>query len=472
MPRLSVFIFILMPFLPSAVMASPCKNLLNLEGEAKSTKTYLAMMDVFYAPLAEDPAKPVELFYTKRSNFFTQPNCNTNGKVSRTNGLFYPAGVVVRKLGSEALGRKTLELVETEYGLRTFIDNKFLAPLRDDTVYFFANSHDIPRYCPRSKPDCDLTLQKNRELHPKIRHARAPRAAIDGEILIDGVSQCQTVNVDIYDYKKSNKSLKKVDRGALPLCIPVPGEPPGIDRRIKVVTLATYRKLFETKIYGSFARINASLMSKLLDKSLTFKDCGVDKLSEISMKVRGQEKTGFKLFFLELSQEGVAEYVWKEVDHQGSSEKYIHYSTYSIKMGNHAFDGNSLPVQAIFTCDTPKIDPDVPKKLALIDPLDRNNDFSVRIDAVKTTFKKVDKDVSLPGPSLSTDHKMFRRGQMWKIRDHTRFFVMRDALADLLRDDHNEQINNLLDEDEENPVARARLVGLLSHLMLLSSSDF
>lgn len=476
-------ILFLMVFSLPAAAANPCKQLANLPADTNSLENHDSVFgDMFglggSAPSASDVAS-FDLFFTTTTNYSIQPNCNKHGGSTRGNGLFYPIGLVVRKFDEATIGQKKYILVEADHGLRMYIPERDLAPLKSDKVYFFADSHRPTPYCGPNAVECKFTAEEKKldsgekgpEINPRLRWAVADREKVEGEITIDELKTCQNVDVEIFNRGKPTKAYEKAK---LPVCTDN-DDGPTFNDRIKVVTVETYRKLFETGISGAYVHFEENVLQKILPKTTKLKPCGIKKLNQIEAVGEGGGKIDVDVYFVKFSVGGQLQFLNKEVLTLGD-KLFIHYGGFALKVGNRRKDiETKLAIQTLYECDSGTLEPDKPRKITLFHPLLGSRDISMAVKGVEAKYKGIDDEVAL---AISSDHQWFKEGKLWEITDHIRFFMYREAIREEIIYDQAQSIQKLLAvEDveltpEQESYRRTRMEDFVVHLTLAIATRF
>jgi len=112
-------------------------------GGLAALKEYFAGLFILKVEAAKPAVATDQLYFTNQSSFSRQPLCRDAQYVVPRPHLYLPVGVVVRKLGEVNMGEGNKKdkywLVETEYGLKTFVKDANLSPMGREFVYFFAD---------------------------------------------------------------------------------------------------------------------------------------------------------------------------------------------------------------------------------------------------------------------------------------------------------------------------------------------
>ena len=463
-----------------ATAASPCEKLANISDRPAPEKADTVFGAMFainpQASPGADTNNNFDLFFTIRSNYSIQPNCLTSGGSTRENGLYYPIGLIVRKLGTAMIGGGAYDLVEADHGLRMYIPDADLAKVDPDKVYFFANSHMVIPYCAPNR-NCPFTSSvpsddtKASGLHPRLKWAAAKKDDIKGDVTLFGMTSCEPVPVQIFNRGTSSSE----GAAKLPICVqPNAQGLTGPDGRIKVVTEDIYRKIFNTDVWGAYVRFSNGVLQAIFDKVLEAKGCGWKRITRISSTAKAGIEGDFDVYFAKFGLKAQAEFLATQSRELGEKH-FIHYGTYVINLGDSPNRPvEKLAIQSMFICDENTLEPDKPAKIVFYHPKLSNEgeDMSFLIDreAMKEAYGVIDTNLAIAAP-IRTDHVWKRRGKLWEISDHLRFFGQREALRNHLRNNHNTAVQ-ILRGSNINQFRRARVESLLLHLTLAAATRF
>jgi len=432
--------------------------------------------------LKSEPAQPVatgQLYFTNQSSFSRQPRCLDAQPIGARLHFYLPAGIVARKLGELSFAKDKYWLVETEYGLRTFVKESNLSPVERDKVYFFAdapadNAETQKKFCleQSAKPCTSAEHRDNKYLSPKSLYAVAllkDFAVYDGENFAlqrtnpDADRKCGTIKVGLYDGSGQRKELGRLntcdesDRGSV--------KSNRLDRRIKVVRSADYEAYFARGIVASVSRIESGVLAKIAPEFAYQKLCN-DKFefkseSEVGIKAGASIKF---MAAIELGGSANKKYVWTL--QQQLSEKMALYShVYALQTDKAEARVDSALIQIRYGCEE---DASVPQRLTEIrisSPLrDPAADFIFSNE--KTAEDKSAKqgmEVSFTGRGL-----LFNQGFAFQIVGQKDYFRMRDMLFKILRTESADLIRDLYKDGEDN-LYRSRMTSFFAHLVLAAA---
>lgn len=466
-------------FLPVKALADPCEIQSTHSGDNASS--FFSFIENLWASgtLSQETLNEYStdldssnFYYTVYSDFSVVPICRSNGSVGRTNAAFYPVGLIVKPIHDQYIGQRMYTLVESEYGLRMYIRKHHLRPLDAGLIYFFADHEDPIPFCTSSIDRCDLEQEgeNTNTLHPRSLHAVAERENVIGSITLNALDVCQYVEVKIYD---RGGTLAR-SRALLPVCVADEDGRQGFDGRIKAVSYEQYAELFAINISAVHDRLSSSVIDRFFQSSdglvvVNRKDCGIQDLEslELDAGVRGE----IAIFIF--SADAEARFI-RQTTRMIGDGTFIRYSTYTIFDGRGEFIRlGPFTIQSIYTCGEEKIKPVRPLILSVYHSALFENDFSIDVRSLFETASTVNvNDVDLPEVAQALgQHKMFERGQFWRIRGFERYFVIRNSIELTLDEYHREELD-ILASDPDNIFERQRLRDLITHIMLVTSSQF
>lgn len=450
----------------SFAASSPCDVLRQIgHPAAKDTGGWMRYVSAFFPGTEPPPRGTFPLYFTRDSDFAIQPSCYSNGSSTRGKGLYYPVGLVVRVLGDATIGYKPFKLVETEHGIRTFIPERHLERLDSAKAYFFADSHDLPPLgCARE--DCNPVARAaaGQVLHPQNQFAATAVANLTGALSDDGIPACQRVPVSVY---RGSDPGKSVSAARLDLCLTTADGRRGSDSRIKVVTDAYYQRLFRVDISGALIRAGNNILDVILPGTREAKNCGQTTIDRMTGSVGGEAGAQFSIYFLKLGTSGKVLREWQTITEQKDT-LFLHYGSYTARFFGR--NVGTVPMQSYFACDDNKLDPEKPIKFSILHPEQDIESISFKVGDATRAFKAIDAETFLP--TLNTRHVSFKKGRLWMIKDHIRFFQMRDSIASLIRESKFDEQLQLIMGEHDRPMARRKLVDFLTYLILMATTEF
>ena len=443
-------------------------------------------LDTGTAQPAATPAAG-DLYFTDASNFSQQPVCRTDAAPSSINHFYYPIGLVVKKLGEVDL-RGDYWLVETEYGLKTFINPSDLSPLRKDSVYFFANTTTVGKsYC-LNQPDKPCTPKdyiSNRRIDPRTRYAVAQASQFkqfDTEdknfILSDPTWPCGTVKVGIYARGKRAGTDDAAEFGRLNTCtepdtkvagsgVQPEDAKPLLDPALKIVRLADYQAYFAKQVDGALLRVDSGLLRKLAPEFATEKPCNSTLAFETDTKysIKGGAGVKFKLFAaIELGGDAAKSYL-HQFKQEYSKNVAIALHAYDLKTDIEEGHADAAPIQIFYGCQDTASAPQNAQEIRVSHPsLGASSDFVV---GIKNSDDPGDKSGVLAIPSAGKS-QLFNQGYVFTIDGPTDYFNIRDKVRGLLLEQAYDNIQVLYD-DTRDPLYRMRTADFLTHLIIATA---
>ena len=421
-----------------------------------------SMMGTFERSRSEQKSAN-DLEFTTRSDFSLVPDCVEPGSLKWNNGLYYPIGLVVRRLSEIKTASRVLALVEAEHGMHMYIPEEDLAPVEDGKTYIFANSHLLKPYC-IGHPKCDGPdpEKPNQNLSAQRLYAIAisqPEPGLEGD-------SCASFRVDLY-----GKSAVKVDIGQsnqayVDTCLfDSRDNQRKLDGRIKVVVADKYKKLFSIPLDGSYQRFSGTLLSRIIPNTLTYKACNETSVSRTHVKGTISVGVEYDYYFVNAKASGElgTEKAWTSEE---GSDKYIFYSYYYLHRRNL---NNGYTVAAISLCDEHKAYPDKPYYLSLTNEAFGSGEISVVYSHLKETYRMIVPEFR--GLNDTPTQEMYSRGQFWTISGSDQYFIMRDALKAYVFD-MDEAITELAPSDAPTDLERERTRDFIAHLILAAASRF
>jgi len=452
-------------------------------GEAAVSRDTVGQLTDFFQGLFGLPASettsnnqdtPLDLYFTKASNFSSRPYCSSapGAAPSRRDHIYYPIGIVVRKIGEAELGKRTFALVETEYGLRTFIRREDLEPLQTDKVYLFSKGANVKKgYCPGRKGDgCDpADYVDGRHLDPQTRYAVAEPSAIDPSpnhnyILDTADLGCGPVEVGIWSrsgYQEDGVLNTCVDRGTTTgVAVPSADGTRIFDPAIKLVRFVDYQAYFAKEIDAAVLQIESGFLQTVAPEYATQKRCNTTLTfqsdSDYELKAGGTLKF---LAVLEMGGEVAKRYLRRFNDTIGP-DVAVHLHGY--RLGTEAFDGASVaPVQVYYGCDRVHDAPQTANEIR-ISSFAADFVIGVRSGEAENDTKNLI-DVVSTGQS-----GLFEQGFVFYVKGYRDYFSKRDEIEGLLKLQYRERMQDFfLDPDDD--LYYNRIADFLSHLVIATT---
>jgi hypothetical protein len=423
------------------------------------------------------PAAP-DLYVTNTSDYSRQPQCfaDANKPPSRREHLYYPIGLVVRKIGETDL-RGKYWLVETEYGLKTFIKEEHLTLLQKDSVYFFAHTVKLKKhYClgQEEKP-CQPPYSGNRYLDPQSRFAVATLSDFEQSqhdlrhnyILNVNDLPCGQIKVGIYG--KGLQALNNATReefARLNTCVDMveTAPPHTLDPALKVVLWNNYVDYFTKPIKSALLRVETEYLQTLAPEFNVQKQCG-QKLrftSETEYKIEG--KAALKLAILEIGG-GAAKKYLQSYEETADPKVAIFLYAYDLETETREAKAVSVPIQVRYGCDEHHSAPQKAHEIRVSHPLlGKGDDFVVGIKNVDVAEDKSDiLAITYEGKS-----GIFNQGHVFLIEGPDDYFSVRDKLYGIFSRQYHSQIQDFY-EDPDDQLYHHRLTNFLTHLVIAAT---
>jgi len=432
------------------------------------------------SPTSSAPLPP-DLYFTNTSNYSSRPKCSddANTPPSRREHLYYPTGLVVRKIGEADLWGKYW-LVETEYGLKTFIKESDLTPLQKDHVYFFAHTAKLRKpYClgQADKP-CQPPYANNRYLDPQGRFAMATR--IDFQQSLHDLTHnyilpvndlpCGQVTVGIYDRgaQARNKSMQPTRKefARLNTCSDMgnPASPSTLDPALKLVLGDNYVEYFKKPIKTTVLRIEPEFIQALAPELNIQKQCG-QKLkftSETEYTIEG--KAALKLAVLEIGG-GAAKKYLQSYEEIADPKVAIFLYAYDLETKVKPAKASVMPIQVRYGCDEHHSAPQKAYEIRVSHPsLGKGDDFVVGIKNVEVAEDTSD----IIAITYEGKSGVFNQGQVFLIEGPDDYFSVQDKLYGIFSRQYRSQIQDLYEDPDDN-LYHHRLTDFLTHLVIATA---
>ncbi len=426
-------------------------------------KRLLSLATALFGPQEGASPEKQGLFFTVKSDYSVQPVCWDNGTSTRANGLYYPAGLVVRPIKDVVIGRKPLTLVQAEYGLHFYLPKAHLKPIEADKAYFFADGTTFPGYCPVNDRNCDWSTSAT-TLHPagkNVRYGVAPLSSLTGELGLGGLRACRAqavppVVADMYGAGGQRIEANGVkERGALALC-----DGDGSRGNIKIVTADLYEQYFSRRLSGGFVSLRPGVVQRLVGVGRVTKECDVTKVQIVTKGVRAEAGVEAKHILFDFSFGGSAEYNERH-EITVPADRFQKYSGYTFVKGD---DSKSIRIMAAYQCMAGQ--PDVPQMLVIDSPM-AGEKYPIRYDPVKNHMDKVNQSLAYPDIAWPA---LYRQGYLWYVEDNQRFFLLRDALRSVFSL-WGDTLLPLM-SDQTDHLEYYRLKEFFVHLVMLAGTKF
>jgi hypothetical protein len=411
------------------------------------------------------------LYFTNTSNYSSRPICYEDASTlpSRREHLYYPTGLVVRKIGETDL-RGKYWLVETEYGLKTFIREAHLRPLQKDSVYFFARTARLKKYycLGQAGKSCSPPYTGNRYLDPQGLYAIADRNSFQqakhdlnhNYILKVNDLPCGLINVGIYN------DLTRKEFARLNTCSDMsdPASQPLLDPALKIVLWDNYVDYFQKPIKTTLLRIETEFLQKLAPEFTVQKQCGqkLQFTSESTYEIEG--KAALKLAILEIGG-GAAKKYLRSYEEILDPKVAIHLYAYDLETQAKQAQAAALPIQVRYECDEHHSAPQKAHEIRVAHPLLRkDDDFVVGIKNVEVAEDKSDiLAITYEGKS-----GVFNQGQVFLIEGPDDYFSVRDKLYGIFSRQYRSQIQAFYDDPDDH-LYHHRLTNFLTHLVIAAT---
>lgn len=466
--------------------------------DSLGAKVFGYLQSIWSKPTNADADEhPGGLYFTSASGFSVRPVCQQT--VNYRAYLYYPIGLVVRRLGVRELspGRK-FALVEAEHGLRMYIKVDHLQILENDKTYFFADSLHFVPYCRSanscSKTDKERQLKDKHNLHPKLLYAVSDEA----------VDTCRGLEVSLF--RPRHRKIHRKDGSFRPSYLDACVENPDLDdetgrplgggwvEEVKIVTHQDYTDVFQVPIRGHYQRFSDSFISRVLPFNTSAKRCNEKSIEEVRARGGGGASANVDIYVFKLSATGEYQRMTERITELGRG-LYIFYSTYAmdrvveleepedeedynnftVASGGWEYgSAKRFPIETIFSCDKEDGNNLVPEKLYLV------NIHNSGLEGGETAFYARDFiDTFRKQESAGENFGEFagfrlasrdgrKVGQFWKITGYFEYFRIRDAFRRFLRD--NTKIPELVEFDaEEYKIQRNE--DYFTHLLIAATTE-
>jgi len=467
----------------------------NPEQTSQEAKT--DWMRAFFRGLFEVKSDPAavgadapELYFTNISGYSGRPRCDprTGAAIGYFNHLYYPVGLVVRKVGEVKLGRNDFLLVETEYALRTFIRKSNLSPLEADAVYFFSNGVQLPKgYClgQSDEPCTSDAYLAGRRIDPQSRYARASAAdfAAAGHALdvnyIGAAADlaCGVVKVAVHGRtRRADPEPSLQERVRLNTCVdqgvPIEGNDRVVssgtqilDPGIKIVRRGDYESYFTKRIASSLMRVDAGLIASVAPEFSTQKKCNTVLKFESGTSYSIQGSVGAKfLSALEIGGEAAKKYMHNFAEQLGG-DVAIQLLTYDLVTEDGLGRVEGAPIQIRFGCDTRNSAPQSAYEIRISHPSSAvASDFVIAFKTVNSDAERTD------ALTISSQNKsaLFDQGYVFLIEGPNDYFPVRDRIFGLIRQLYQDKLQELY-ADAEDRVYFHRLANFITHLVITAA---
>lgn len=443
------------------------------------------------APAAEPP--PPELFFTNISDYSSRPVCDvaTGRATNYLSHLYYPIGLVVRKLGEVRHASTDYWLVETEYALRTYIRKAHLSPMEENSVYLFANGVSKPkRYCPgQGAPDCTpASYVEGRQIAPQTRYAVATRADFAASHAVEDVNyigapsdrRCGVVRVDVHGRSNRRDAAPILqERARLNTCVDegVPLDPHErmvssgqqfLDPTLKIVRLADYEAYFDKKVASSLLRMDRGMIGRLAPEFETQKKCNTVLKFETGTSYSIQGGVGIKfLSALEIGGDAAKKSVHSFQEQLGA-DVAIQLLSYDLATENDQGAVLGAPILIRFGCDTRNSAPQTAHEIRITHPsIAVANDFVISFRPVQAGAPPPDDALAISSEGKSG---LFDQGYVFRIRGPADYFPVRDKILALIQLDYRNKLQELY-FDPDDRLYFHRLASFITHLVIASAGS-
>jgi hypothetical protein len=459
------------------------------KGEAAVSSLRAFFASLFQtAPASPAPAElDKTLYFTHADAVSSQPRCRKSKEAIARSHLWLPVGVVVRKLAETQMDEEKFWLVETEYGLKTFIEPRYLSTMGEQFVYFFADgaADDTPQMrkplCigqDKGQPAKPCTASEHaakQYLSPKTRFATA--SAADFESLGYGgenftlrrldpslVWKCGSIDVGIYAAK--NARLSRESFGRLNTCeeTAADGGAPNLDKRIKVVRFSDYAAYFGKKIDATVMRIESGLLERFAPELGTQKQCNetfdFKSESEISVKAGLSLKP---LAAVELGGSAAKKYLWS-VKQTLNDQVAVYVHAFNLKTELGGDQASAAPIQVRYSCSPDASAPQQAREVRISHPIrGQSGDFIFKIRNPGERARATP-DSGEFGIDLSDKSEIYNQGYVFEIKGQKDYFALRDAAFEKLSQSEG-RVREFY-EKAGDTVYRSRMTSFLAHLVL------
>jgi hypothetical protein len=447
----------------------PCSLFASIHASApKATWTsyVLSFLHRSKAPqLTPTSADPNAVYFTTGSGYAWALTCAPGPSTQVEPSLYYPMGLVVRKLSETHWRQKGVDTqftyVTAEYGLRFYLPSEQLHPIEADKAYIFNAGLGAVPYCLGDR-NCK-NHKKGQVLQANLRYALVDFATQpDARTLLEGNS-CGTVSVMLYDklaHPAENKSAYlstclKSQEGKM--------EPIGL----KVVTADAAKRRFSFNIDGSFERYSASVL-RLVDPSVvSIKECGWTTKDNSSFVLSGDLGASLKLGLVD-SDFKMQREVTKEIEKTLVEGEYYLFSMYSYHQlaPDESNDWKFRDIYFSAKCDSTNQYPTTPTVIVIENStFPPPNTLTIVIDdLLASSYFKSYGNKSYANSNTNS----IQKGLFWRIDGVDEYLRWEAALQAYLQEQPSVQsVTASLDPEEQQWV-----VDFFAHLILASAFQF
>jgi hypothetical protein len=503
--RVALVLVVAMPFAAqrAAAASSPCTQLVtHVEDQNIIQWSLSRLVDVFRAE--EEIALgagigDTEYWFTKSPGRFVGVNC---GETPFETQEMYPIGIVVKPiavLDLPSYQRGTPILVLTEYGHRKVVPLEDIAPLSENTIYIFADSHAEARMC-RDEDTCignavDTCTRETCVRYDVSAFFGYASAASGDERAASAAAAYRNIMRDALIMNNMRWQPTVLERLAEEACTLFPVTPwreGGVvhqprkvwfslcrdieNQRLagfKVVDRDTAKARFETALWGSFHRnfgtseslFEDSIRSLLNINLMTRKPCGVAVRTDNSATLGGGLGAelgigGAITLDLGANRKIVQSYVATLPDNV-----YLMYATYFVRPirleGDPPLETDLWVFDIVFRaeCDAGG----KPKKASSITVFyDKLSEGYETIDASTHLEQRYFDDNLNESFTASRSIAQLESGRFWFVSDHIGYFKWRDTLRAFMTEGMPE-VQDLLERYplEQRPLVRDFFVHLI-----------
>lgn len=434
--------------------ADPC-TLVDSKGEgASSYKKLMHFLATWWNWPAEraaaDEAQATgraedDIFFTLKSGYFVMPICTgdyPDGPDMRQ-WMPYPVGLLVKVIGSIHVRGVNYKLVETEYGLYTYVKPSDIKRLEPYTTYLFPAAAEPAKFCPGAI-ECSPEEEKN-------FWVRYNQYAILGEPF----TSCGAYHAEIF---RDGRSAGEV--GYFNPCHE--GTSDSHERRLKTTDLYEAKKIFDVSIRGVYLRLTPQLMAHIMPNTTDIRSCN----EEITFELEGggETKVGFKVPLYVFEWDGAADIATRlKKTFEDSKGTFSYYSPYTLDLGTRG--RGTYVIEATSYCDELNKIPHKGYLLEIVHGRGLRGAITLKVDTLLEELQKTGKVRSLE----YTIPEYLEEGQFWVIKDEIQYLEMLAVLRNVVADTH---LRRDVVGDPGNRREWVRVVDFFAHLVLAATSYF
>ncbi len=450
--KLALLLCLLVPSGGSALAEDLCTPLLNSDKSNFSERllSWLTGSD----PAGSHLTPITEVYATVHSGFALTPICDTSTPVTRwTSFLYYPAGVVVGRLGTDVteIDGKNYYGVLSEYGLTMYLRQSDIVPLAANASYLFVDSGvNIPYCTARNCKDPTLNAPAETNLLLTGGGGSDGRARYGMNVLADKAGKGCTrysfqpaedgrilpTTTDRVFISDCWSGFKNIDTS-----IPLP------KMRVKLVNRAPYEHLFAQGIRGSLGSFGEQFVGTRFGLS---NQKGCHEQDEVKVTADGKVKANFYVFSAGF---GMSVSASEELP-EGEFYYFDHYSLVDSS------GATRFGIASITQCHESQAD--TPEEIDIYGSGMGSDYVSVGIQDLIDVYGDLFK---LRGYQKPIAPNFYRQGKFFIVDGLVPYFALRDVLrVDLAG------VVNQVQERYPDPAVKKQVVDFFTHLLMASSA--